>query len=425
MKIKCSYKFFAYKRANYKDKGASIRMRITLRGQQPVDIATGFVINVDEWDTTTQTARDTCINADEINRTVNTWKATLSEVLSRYELIEKRIPTRGELKELFNDLVGHATPVKSKLLDKENVDFFVCFDVFTKTVGRKNQWTASTFQKFRALKQHLRRFDALLSFQTLTETKLQQFVDYMLARDMRNTTIAKQLSFVRWFLRWAFFNEYYRGHLHETFKPKLKGITTDNEIIYLSSEELQQMMTHVFPRSQKALEQVRDVFLFCCFSGLRYSDVAKLRRSDIKNDHFLVVTKKTVDGLRIELNRHTRAILDKYKDEHFANDLALPVISNVKMNIHLKSLGKVCNIDEPTRIVYFQGNKRMEDVYPKWQLLTTHVARRTFVVTALQLGIPAEVIMRWTGHSRFEAMKPYIAIVDDLKRISMSKFDSI
>lgn len=65
-----------------------------------------------------------------------------------------------------------------------------------------------------------------------------------------------------------------------------------------------------------------------------------------------------------------------------------------------------------------------EEVYPKWALLTTHCGRRTFVVTALRLGIPVEVIMRWTGHSSFEAMKPYAKIVDEVKEKSMSRFDN-
>ena len=125
--------------------------------------------------------------------------------------------------------------------------------------------------------------------------------------------------------------------------------------------------------------------------------------------------------MRIELNKHSQAILDKYKDFAFRGDLALPVISNVKMNEALKVLGQVCGIDEPTRIVYFQGNQRMEQVLPKWALLTTHCGRRTFVVTALQLGIPSEVIMKWTGHSNFSAMKPYVKIVDELKARAMTK----
>ena len=61
----------------------------------------------------------------------------------------------------------------------------------------------------------------------------------------------------------------------------------------------------------------------------------------------------------------------------------------------------------------------------KWELITTHCARRTFVVNSLRLGIPAEVIMKWTGHSDFKAMKPYIEIVDELKKENMSRYDAL
>lgn len=158
---------------------------------------------------------------------------------------------------------------------------------------------------------------------------------------------------------------------------------------------------------------------------MRYSDVAKLRRSDIHDDGLHVVTKKTSDALVIPLNNHSRAILDKYRDQAFKNDLALPVISNVKMNVYLKTLCQECGIDEPVRIVWFTGNVRHENVFPKYELITTHAARRTFVVTALRLGIPAEIIMKFTGHSSFAAMKPYIAIVNELKEKAMERFNDI
>ena len=69
------------------------------------------------------------------------------------------------------------------------------------------------------------------------------------------------------------------------------------------------------------------------------------------------------------------------------------------------------------------GNKRYEEVYPKYELLTTHCGRRTFIVNSLYLGIPAEVVMKWTGHTDYDSMKPYVKIVDELKEESMRKFD--
>ena len=424
MHIQRGVKFLLHKRGKGDFKNLAIRMRVTLRGQTPIDFPTGHNIDTADWDMENQCALPSCEYATDINRTIDEWKSVMNEIFARFELLEKRIPTPGEVKDLFNDMVGRKTPTNASLAD-EHDKLFRVFDIFTDTMGKQNQWTASTYEKFAAIRRHLKDFDPILSFPQIDDSKMQEYFQFLNKKEMRNTTIAKHLAFVRWFLRWAANKGYYNGTSHNTFKPKIKGIDGNSkEIIYLTQDEIKTLENHQFLPTQASLERVRDVFLFSCFTGLRYSDVAKLKRTDIKDGFIEVVTKKTNDGLRIELNKHSQAILDKYKDFAFRGDLALPVISNVKMNEALKVLGQVCGIDEPTRIVYFQGNQRMEQVLPKWALLTTHCGRRTFVVTALQLGIPSEVIMKWTGHSNFSAMKPYVKIVDELKARAMTKFDS-
>ena len=79
-------------------------------------------------------------------------------------------------------------------------------------------------------------------------------------------------------------------------------------------EELNKLRDYKIPPSKQYLERVRDVLLFCCFSGLQHSDVHNLRKSDIKTNHIEVTTVKTADDLVIELNNHSKAILEKYKD---------------------------------------------------------------------------------------------------------------
>ena len=425
MHIQRGVKFLLHKRGKGDFKNLAIRMRVTLRGQTPIDFPTGHNIDTADWDMENQCALPSCEYATDINRTIDEWKSVMNEIFARFELLEKRIPTPGEVKDLFNDMVGRKTPTNASLAD-EHDNLFRVFDIFTDTMGKQNQWTASTYEKFAAIRRHLKDFDPILSFPQIDDSKMQEYFQFLNKKEMRNTTIAKHLAFVRWFLRWAANKGYYNGTSHNTFKPKIKGIDGNSkEIIYLTQDEIKTLENHQFLPTQASLERVRDVFLFSCFTGLRYSDVAKLKRTDIKDGFIEVVTKKTNDGLRIELNKHSQAILDKYKDFKFRGDLALPVISNVKMNEALKILGQTCGIDEPTRIVYFQGNNRMEQVLPKWALLTTHCGRRTFVVTALQLGIPSEVIMKWTGHSNFSAMKPYVKIVDELKARAMTKFDEL
>lgn len=163
----------------------------------------------------------------------------------------------------------------------------------------------------------------------------------------------------------------------------------------------------------------------CCFTGLRHSDVYNLKRSDVKNGHIEVITIKTTDSLIIELNDHSKAILEKYKDVPFPNDKALPVVSNQRMNEFLKELGQLAEIDEPIRETYYRGNERIDEVTPKYALLSTHTGRRTFICNALALGIPVQVVMKWTGHSDYKAMKPYIDIADEIKINAMTKFNLI
>ena len=166
-------------------------------------------------------------------------------------------------------------------------------------------------------------------------------------------------------------------------------------------------------------------FLFCCFTGLRYSDVANLKKSDIKNNHIEITTIKTTDSHVIELNDHSRGILDKYNDVYFEENKALPVISNQKMNDYLKELAQLAEINEPIRETYYKGNERIDVVSPKYALLGTHAGRRTFICKALSLGIPAQVVMKWTGHSDYKAMKPYIDIADNIKANAMEKFNNL
>jgi integrase len=116
---------------------------------------------------------------------------------------------------------------------------------------------------------------------------------------------------------------------------------------------------------------------------------------------------------------------DKYKDIPFKDNKALPNYTNQAMNRDLKELCKLAEINEPIRITSYKGNVRIDEIHPKWELVGTHTGRRSFVVNALSLGIPPNIVMKWTGHSDYKAMKPYIDIVDSIKADSMTKFNGL
>ena len=364
-------------------------------------------------------------SASDINAALLGYYTELQEIFKRFEVAEI-MPSPAELKEAFNNRHGQNEKTELASADTSNVpsNFYEAFDDFVRVCGRQNDWTHSTFEKFAAVKNHLKNFRSELSFDFFDEEGLTEYVQYLReVREMRNSTIGKQLSFLKWFLRWSFKQGIHSNNAYDTFKPKLKD--TQKKIIFLTWEELNKLREFKIPPTKQALERVRDVFLFQCFTGLRYSDVFNLRRSDIKGDHIEVTTVKTSDSLIIELNDHSRAILEKYKDVEFENDRALPVITNQKMNDYLKELAELAEINEPVRQTYYKGNERIDEVTPKYALLGTHAGRRTFICNALALGIPPQVVMKWTGHSDYKAMKPYIDIADDIKANAMSKFNQL
>lgn len=91
----------------------------------------------------------------------------------------------------------------------------------------------------------------------------------------------------------------------------------------------------------------------------------------------------------------------------------------------LKRLAERAGIDAPFTKTYYIGSERREQTLPKYKIISSHVARRTFVTVALTLGIPAEVVMKWTGHKDYKTMRPYMDIVDKLKKQNMQKFDTL
>ncbi|KAA6314927.1 Tyrosine recombinase XerC [termite gut metagenome] len=356
-------------------------------------------------------------NASQINNDLSKYYADIQTIFKEFEIAET-IPIPRQVKTAFTE------KQKGKTIDTLKHPFFERFDDFVKERGAKNDWTFSTYEKFASVKNHLLAFDKDIQFNDWNEFRLTDYVNYLRAeKKMRNSTIDNQLDFLRWFLRWAVERGYSENRAFDAFKPKLK--TTQKKVIFLTWEELNRLREYPIPESKKYLERVRDVFLFCCFTGLRYSDVFNLRRSDVKSGHIEVTTVKTADSLTIELNNHSKTILDKYKDTAFEDDKALPVISNQKMNDYLKELAELAEINEPIRETYYKGNERIDVVTPKYALLGTHAGRRTFICNALSLGIPAQVVMKWTGHSDYKAMKPYIDIADGIKATAMDKFNKL
>ena len=166
---------------------------------------------------------------------------------------------------------------------------------------------------------------------------------------------------------------------------------------FLTEEELQEIMNKKF--SIRRIEKVRDVFLFCCFTGLAYVDVEDLKDEDIisGNDGQKWIRKKrqkTKIWSNIPILPSAQKILDKYANdpECQKKGTLLPVSSNQRMNTYLKEIADICGI-------------KMN--------LTTHVARHTFATTVtLANHVSMEAVSKMLGHSSMEMTKKYARILN-------------
>lgn len=422
-------------------------LRVTYNGLR-LDFQTGIVIKEEYWDAANQcviVSNSASRLVSEMNDFLNSLRVRMTGVFHRFELLD-RMPNKDELRASFNSyddgstlqvVVNNSTPCSAKKVVKtesksgkddsmkknaKKKGFFDYLDEFTKVNGKLNDWTKSTYEKFAAMRNHLLGFKKNLTFDAFDENGIADYVEYLSkVKSMKNSTINKQLGFLRWFLRWSYEKGYNKNNTFEYFKPKLKY--AQKKVIFLREDEIKKIENFNIPDNHLALGPVRDVFLFCCYTGLRYSDVLRLTWEDVHDGKMEVVTKKTTDRLIIELNHKANNLISKYNGVRLRGNVVFPVIVNQKMNEALHLLFQLAGFDEPVKEIYYKGNQRIEKVRPKYELVTTHCARRTFICLALSKGIPPSVVMKWTGHSDYKAMKPYIDIADEVKEKYMKKFD--
>jgi len=396
-------------------KNVPIRMRVNYASQR-IEFTTGYRIDADKWNETEKRVKKNCINklqqtACDINSDLDKYSNFIQDIFKHYE-VQGIMPTPKQVKKDFNDKLDNKT------INFRADNLIEIFDDFINESSKNNNWTTSTITKFRVLKDHIKNFDENISFHSLDEDRLNELVEHFLKKKHANSTISKNIDLFKWFLRWAVKKGYNKNNTFETFEPNLK--IAPKKVIFLNMDEVNKLRNYKIPKTKQYLERVRDVFLYQCFTGLRYSDVYNLKKSDIKENHIEVTTIKTTDSLTIELNSYSRAILNKYKDSHFDNNKALPVVTNNNMNLYLKELGELAGLNEPINIVYYEKNERKEQTLPKYFLLGTHAGRRTFICISLSKGIPVETIMKWTGHSDYKAMKPYLDVSDKDRKKAMT-----
>ena len=203
-------------------------------------------------------------------------------------------------------------------------------------------------------------------------------------------------------------------------EPKqLKAEWVDVEKVYLRVAELTALETAKLPAG---LVRTRDAFLFCCYTGLRYSDLAELRAGNLhewSGAQVLRLTQtKTRTSVSIYLTAAAAALLEKYRDE---GARLMPVMANQVMNRNLKEITKRAGLRELVEVVATEMGKVVKRQVPKWELVTMHTARHTFATQSLLRGMPVEVLQKVMGHARLQTTLIYAKIVEDFQHQTMRR----
>lgn len=233
-------------------------------------------------------------------------------------------------------------------------------------------------------------------------------------KKLLNNSVGKQIKTLKTFLNYVSKNEL------SDHKFNLRGFKVfkeDIDIIHLTEEEL--FKIYNLQDLPQNYEFVKDYFCFECFTGLRFSDISRLKNENTKTDFLEFRTKKMKEILFVPLNIFAKQIIEKYRGR-FADRPLPPTLSNQKTNQYLKDIAEIAGITENTMIEKFNGANRIEIIKPKCDFISTHTGRRTFITLSHEKGMSVEMIMKITGIKKWDTFKKYLKVSEKAKLIQMN-----
>ena len=241
------------------------------------------------------------------------------------------------------------------------------------------------------------------------------FTEFLFSgHDLATNTVAKTVRGLKVFMAEAEASGYQVNPAYKNASFRVAWANTAQ--VYLSEDELAKIEAADL---ELRLDRVRDVFLVACRTGVRYSDLGQIRAENLRVvDGVTLLTfsqAKTDDPVTIPVNAQVKAVLEKYA-------YALPSgISNQKYNDYLKEVCQAAGLRDRVVKYEYSGGIRKEVVVEKWEMVSSHSARRTFATLAFRAGVPVLSIAKMTGHRSEKTLLAYIRVSDEENAIMASK----
>ncbi|SFE03896.1 tyrosine-type recombinase/integrase [Spirosoma endophyticum] len=380
-----------------------------------INAGTGFKILPAFWNLKTSRVKNVvdAVDKDHINNFLsgleNSIKAIISELKAGRNLTVEAV--RGRVDDYLKPQPKPEEPTQAALFSFieqyiEQAPTRVNNET-NKTVGYR------TIQKYRTVLKVLREFAETyprpLDFDTVDLEFYGAFKNYLtIGKGFTTNNVGKYIATLKVFLNEATLSQKKLGvTVDQSYREKrFKAVKEDADNIYLSEQEIQHLY-NLNLTDKPRLERVRDLFVVGCYTGLRFSDFTALRPEYIKDGLIRMEQFKTQGKVVIPCHPVVKTLLEKYSGQ-------LPQsISNQKMNDYLKELCHFAGIISKESKAQTKGGKRVTSVLEKWQMVSTHTARRSFATNMYLLGVPAITIMRITGYKTEKAFMQYIKLDEE------------
>lgn len=385
--------------------------------------STGLKVLPEFWNEEKQQVRETAKFGTDLARAYNEQLKELSRNAEKIYLDHSnkgKVISPDELRAELDIVTGRAKVAPARGL-------FAFIEQFIERRTASPKYRPESIKVYRALLEKLKDFSRLrgkrgLDFKDITPEFWEQFRDYLYSLNLSENTVYKQITTFKTVLSSALDSTEFQTAAEEVQRiPKTGKLGVSKEEvpkIYLNLSELQTLFEldlSAMPR----LARVRDLFLIGAFTGLRFSDFTQIRPEHFRKIEGVEViqidTQKTGERVVIPVHPYVRAILER-------NDGQPPKgISNQKMNIFLKELGELAGLTEPIIITKRLGGTKVTQMFQKFELLSTHAARRSFATNAFKEGVPSLSIRKITGHRTEAAFLRYIQITKEENAILMAK----
>ena len=298
---------------------------------------------------------------------------------------------------------------------KINKDFFFQFDAYIKS--KESTVAPATLDVFKNLKAILLDFQShrqkSIIFEEINLDFYEEYNYYLtyehihknrreITKGLKTNTIGKNIKQLIIFLK----NRKQKKIINELDLSGFKIVEEEADAIYLTPEEIN-IILHLDLSEKPYLCKYRDLLVFGCLTGLRFSDFSIICSEDVRDGMLYKKQQKTKHWVVVPLRDEANHIFINSFNRN------IPVISNPDFNYYIKEVGKVANFTQSIKHSHLKGNKTIVETKPKYQLITSHTCRRSFCTNEFLAGTPVELVMKISGHKSLKDFYRYIKIAPE------------